>query len=111
MDDSNMLDTTAPTPLQQVGNFLVKRDDCSRSQVCAAARRAPAGLWAKVLRAGDGCPPPQGNVVAHVAKALGVPTFALHCAVSERRRRDTKRPSVDAKTKHERVQANFLKRF
>jgi len=27
MDDSNMLDTTAPTPLQQVDNLLVKRDD------------------------------------------------------------------------------------
>lgn len=39
-----MLDTTAPTPLQQVGNFLVKRDDLFEiAGVCGGKART---CWA-----------------------------------------------------------------
>jgi 1-aminocyclopropane-1-carboxylate deaminase/D-cysteine desulfhydrase-like pyridoxal-dependent ACC family enzyme len=72
----NMLDMTAPTPLQQVGNFLVKRDDLfeiagvcgGKARTCWAMGQGAPGLVTAVHRSS-----PRGNVVAHVAKALGVP--------------------------------------
>ena len=71
-----MLDTTAPTPLQQVDNLLVKRDDLfkiagvcgGKARTCWAMGQGAPGLVTAVNRSS-----PQGDVVAHVAKALGVP--------------------------------------
>jgi len=71
-----MLDTTAPTPLQQVGNFLVKRDDLfeiagvcgGKARTCWAMSQGAPGLVTAGSRSS-----PQANVVAHVAKARGVP--------------------------------------
>jgi len=71
-----MLDTTAPTPLQQVGNFLVKRDDLfeiagvcgGKARTCWAMSQGAPGLVTASTRTS-----PQANIVAHVAKALVVP--------------------------------------
>ena len=71
-----MLDTTALTPLQQVGNFLVKRDDLfeiagvrgGKARTCWAMGQGAPGLVTAGSRSS-----PQANIVAHVAKALGVP--------------------------------------
>jgi len=68
-----MLDTTAPTPLQQVGNFLVKRDDLfeiagvcgGKARTCWAMSQGAPGLVTASTRTS-----PQANIVAHVAKAL-----------------------------------------
>src|SRR6516225_1562088 len=76
MDDSNMLDTTAPTPLQQVDNLLVKRDDLfeiagvcgGKARTCWAMSQGAPGLVTASTRTS-----PQANIVAHVAKALVVP--------------------------------------
>ena len=71
-----MLDTTALTPLQQVGKFLVKRDDLfeiagvrgGKARTCWAMGQGAPGLVTAGSRSS-----PQANIVAHVAKALGVP--------------------------------------
>ena len=71
-----MLDTTALTPLQQVGNFLVKRDDLfeiagvrgGKARTCWVMGQGAPGLVTASSRRS-----PQANIVAHVAKALGVP--------------------------------------
>jgi 1-aminocyclopropane-1-carboxylate deaminase/D-cysteine desulfhydrase-like pyridoxal-dependent ACC family enzyme len=71
-----VLDTTALTPLQQVGNFLVKRDDLfeiagvrgGKARTCWAMGQGAPGLVTAGSRSS-----PQANIVAHVAKALGVP--------------------------------------
>jgi hypothetical protein len=52
-----MLITTALTPLQQVANFLVKRDDLFEIAGVRGGSRSS----------------PQANIVGHVAKALGIP--------------------------------------
>ena len=65
-----MLDTTAPTPLQQVGNFLVKRDDLfeiagvcgGKARTCWAMSQGAPGLVTAGSRSS-----PQANIVAHVA--------------------------------------------
>jgi hypothetical protein len=71
-----VLDTTALTPLQQVGNFLVKRDDLfeiagvrgGKARTCWAMGQGASGLVTASSRSS-----PQANIAAHVAKALGVP--------------------------------------
>jgi len=71
-----VLDTTALTPLQQVGNFLVKSDDLfeiagvrgGKARTCWAMGQGAPGLVTAGSRSS-----PQANIVAHVAKALGVP--------------------------------------
>ena len=71
-----MLDTTAPTPLQQVDNLLVKRDDLfkiagvcgGKARTCWAMGQGASGLVTASSRSS-----PQANIAAHVAKALGVP--------------------------------------
>jgi 1-aminocyclopropane-1-carboxylate deaminase/D-cysteine desulfhydrase-like pyridoxal-dependent ACC family enzyme len=71
-----MLNTTALTPLQQVSNFLVKRDDLfeiagvrgGKARTCWAMGQGAPGLVTAGHRSS-----PQANIVAHVAKALGVP--------------------------------------
>src|SRR5258708_4867184 len=68
--------TTAITPLQQVGDFLLKRDDLFEvAGVRGGKARAcwPMAEATPVLVAASQKRNPQGNIVAHVARELGVP--------------------------------------
>jgi hypothetical protein len=68
--------TITITPMQQVGDFLLKRDDLfevagvrgSKARSCWALAQGAPGL-ATASQSSS----PQGNIVAHVARALGVP--------------------------------------
>jgi 1-aminocyclopropane-1-carboxylate deaminase/D-cysteine desulfhydrase-like pyridoxal-dependent ACC family enzyme len=70
------IDAAELTPLQQVGDFLLKRDDLfeaagvrgGKARTCWALAQGAAGLVTAGSRAS-----PQVNIVAHIAKALGVP--------------------------------------
>jgi 1-aminocyclopropane-1-carboxylate deaminase/D-cysteine desulfhydrase-like pyridoxal-dependent ACC family enzyme len=69
-------DATALTPLQQVGDFFVKRDDLfefagvrgGKARTCWTIAQGAHGLVTAGNRSS-----PAGNIVAHVARALGVP--------------------------------------
>jgi 1-aminocyclopropane-1-carboxylate deaminase/D-cysteine desulfhydrase-like pyridoxal-dependent ACC family enzyme len=67
--------TTIVTPLQQVGDFLLKRDDLfevagvrgGKARSCWAIAQGATGLVTASQRTS-----PQGKIVAHIARALGV---------------------------------------
>ena|SRR5712671_2402837 len=74
-----LIDAAALTPLQQVGDFLIKREDLfevvgvhgGKARTCWDMAQGAPGLVTAGMRVS-----PQVNIVAHVAKALGVPCRA-----------------------------------
>src|SRR6266704_7203795 len=76
--NSDVLASGAPTPVQQYGDYFVKRDDLyeyagvegGKVRACKAlSEKATAGLVTAGSRSS-----PQVNIVAHIGRHLGLPT-------------------------------------
>src|SRR5258706_4406542 len=82
------------TPLQQVGDFLLKRDDLfevagvrgGKARSCWAMAQGAPGLVTASHSTN-----PQGKIVAHIAKKLGVP-----CRVHAPARKGKRPPELAA---------------